>query len=112
MRTIVDRGVHIELQEAMDYYRRNAGLRAAARLFTEFKRCKILLGRSPRAFPVIRDDIRRLNLHRFPYHILYKVLDDSILIVKLKHDTEAGQVDAESSNAYFTGSTRASSSNS
>jgi len=87
MRIIIDRRVHGEIQEAMDYYHRNAGAKIATSLYTEFKKCKALIGRRPRASPIVRDDIRRLNLDRFPYHILYKVLTDAILIVKLKHDS-------------------------
>jgi plasmid stabilization system protein ParE len=40
---------------------------------------------NPERWPVIRLDIRRRLVHRFPYGILYRVAPDEIVIVAVMH---------------------------
>lgn len=39
----------------------------------------------PTAFRVIRKDVRRYNLRRFPYHVLYRMLGEMVVIVACFH---------------------------
>lgn len=84
MRVRLNSKVYSDLESAMAYYLREAGGQIATEIFEEFRRCRRIIAERPRAYPIVRDDIR---CHRFPYHILYKIVDDSsskILVVK--HD--------------------------
>ena len=40
---------------------------------------------SPKLYPLIKTDIRRCVLHRFPYTIFYTIEDDTILILSVAH---------------------------
>lgn len=71
----------------MDYYSREAGDKIATEFYEEFRRCRSIIGARPRSYPVVRGRIRRINLHRFPYHILYEIRDESwVRILVLKHN--------------------------
>jgi hypothetical protein len=40
------------------------------------------------SFPLYTPRLRRINFHRFPYHILFEILDDEIIhVVVVKHDS-------------------------
>lgn len=42
--------------------------------------------RNPRSHHFDSCGLRRANFHRFPYHMLFEVDDDSIFLVVLRHD--------------------------
>ena len=87
MRVRLNRKVYSDLESAMAYYLREAGSQIATEFFEEFRRCRRIIAARARGYTVVRDDIRRVNFHRFPYHILYKIVDDSsVKILVVKHD--------------------------
>ena len=87
MRLIIDRRVFLDLEYAMEYYLSEVGADIAREFYNEFRRCQRLIADGPLALPVVRDGIRRINFHRFPYHLLYKLgTDESLTILVLKHD--------------------------
>ena len=47
--------------------------------------CVELVLRHPEAHPVVHRDTRRALLQRFPYGLLYRILDDQILFVACFH---------------------------
>ena len=42
----------------------------------------------PRVGPITRDAIRRKKVARTPYALLYRVENDRILVVRIRHDRE------------------------
>lgn len=87
MRVRLNSKVYSDLESAMAYYAREAGNQIANEFYDEFKRCRRIIADRPRSYPIVRDGIRRVNFHRFPYHILYKVVDESsVRILVVKHD--------------------------
>lgn len=71
----------------MDYYLREAGVQIATEFYEEFKRCRRIIAERPRSYPIVRKEIRRINLHRFPYHILYQIVDKGdVKLLVVKHD--------------------------
>jgi len=88
MRVTLNRQVYSDLESIMEYYMLAAGSQTAASFYQEFRLCRRIIAERPRSFPVVRNDIRKINLHRFPYHILYQIIDEEfarILIVKHDH---------------------------
>ena len=71
--------VYSDLESAMAYYLREAGNQIATEFYDEFRRCRRIIAERPRSFPVVRADIRRINFHRFPYHILYEIADETLV---------------------------------
>ena len=43
--------------------------------------------RYPRMYPVARDEIRRAEVARFPYGIVYIIEDDGILVIGVFHNS-------------------------
>jgi plasmid stabilization system protein ParE len=87
MRVRLSRKVYSDLESAMAYYLREAGSQIATEFYEEFRRCLRIIAERPLYYPIVRADVRRVNFHRFPYHILYRVADDSSAqILVVKHD--------------------------
>lgn len=79
--------VYSDIESAMDYFVRETGAQIATEFYNEFKRCRQIIAERPRSYPVVRKEIRRINFHRFPYHILYQIVDEGyIKILVVKHD--------------------------
>ena len=87
MRVRLNRKVYSDLESAMEYYSQEAGHHIAAEFYGEFQRCLRIIAHRPTSYPVVRAEIRRINFHKFPFHILYKIADESSLeILVVKHD--------------------------
>ncbi len=87
MRVTLNRQVYSDLQSIMEYYMLVAGSQMAAKFYREFRLCRRIIAERPKSFPVARNDVRRLNLRRFPYHILYQIIDEKFArILIVKHD--------------------------
>jgi hypothetical protein len=39
----------------------------------------------PESFAILERDLRRVNLHRFPYHFLFRVAGDVVRILVVRH---------------------------
>lgn len=73
-----------ELEAAALYYEaRQAGLGAA--LLTEVEKTFVRIQKLPRGTRVIRGELRRSPVHRFPYSVLYRLDGAGILIVAVAH---------------------------
>ena len=73
-----------ELLEATQWYKQQS-----IGLDFEFIRCidesMIRICRSPRMFPVVHQGKRRILVKRFPYSIIFDLLEDEILIYAIFH---------------------------
>jgi plasmid stabilization system protein ParE len=80
--------VDSDLLEAMEYYEREAIAELALEFYVEFRRCAEVIGQRPESFPEVEDGIRRMNLTRFPFHILFEILGlEAVEIFAVKHDS-------------------------
>ena len=74
-----------ELKIATDYYdqcREGLGLEFA----TEVQKTIQAISNYPKAWPIIDGDIRKCNLQKFPFGILYSIESDNcILIIAIMH---------------------------
>ncbi|MBX3299138.1 MAG: type II toxin-antitoxin system RelE/ParE family toxin [Acidobacteria bacterium] len=76
-----------DLLDAMEYYEREAVADLALEFYQEFRRCAEVVGQRPTSFPEIDDGIRRMNFHRFSFHILFEIIDpETVEIFAVKHD--------------------------
>ncbi|MGB7070498.1 MAG: type II toxin-antitoxin system RelE/ParE family toxin [Pyrinomonadaceae bacterium] len=79
--------VDSDLLKAMEYYEREAHSELALEFYVEFRRCAGEIGRRPASFLSASNGLRRMNLRRFPFHILFDILDESTVeIFVVKHD--------------------------
>jgi hypothetical protein len=50
---------------------------------------------TPESFSVRERDIRRVNLKRFPYHFLFRIVDDSVRISVIRHHSREPSLGSE-----------------
>ena len=88
MEIIVHPEVDNDLLGQIEFYSREAGSEIAVEFYTEFRRCFDVIVNRAASFPMYAPRLRRINFSRFPYHILFEVLDDKVVhIVVVKHDS-------------------------
>jgi plasmid stabilization system protein ParE len=59
----------------------------ADRFVSELRRYIEAMAERPQSYPEHATGVRRANLRRFPYHVLFRILDDeSIKILAIKHN--------------------------
>ena len=87
MEIIVHPEVDNDLLAQIEFYSRESDSHVALEFYTEFRRCFNVIVDRARSFPMYTSRLRRMNFSRFPYHILFEVLDDEFVhIVVVKHD--------------------------
>ena len=88
MEVIVHPLVDDDLVSHIEYYSREAGAEIAISFYEEFLRCLGVIEVRSKGFPMYTPRLRRINFDRFPYHILFEVLDESTVhVVVVKHDS-------------------------
>ncbi len=85
MRPVFHPRVFSDLAKIMEYYERVATHALADDFYAEFRRFVAEAGERPESFSIRERDIRRVNLRRFPYHFLFRVVGDSIRILVVRH---------------------------
>jgi len=89
MRVALHPEVPSDISKIMEYYEQVATLELADDFYRELMSSIEEAAEKPGSFGIRAWDIRRVNLHRFPYHFLFQVVDDSvyILVVRTIEDT-------------------------
>ena len=73
-----------ELLDARDYY--DEMVFGLGKLFvSEIERCLSIIKTNPLAYPVIKKNIRKAVVIKFPYSILYRVEKENIFILAVMH---------------------------
>ncbi len=81
------REVDSDLEDALFYYSSEASRELAIEFYAEFFRCVEIIGFRGNAFPDYRNQLKRINFHRFPYHVLFEIISEEVVqIVSVKHD--------------------------
>ena len=87
MEIIVHPEVDNDLLGQIEFYSHEAGSEVAVEFYAEFRRCFDIIVDRAASFPLYTSRLRRINFHRFPYHILFEVLDGEVVhVVVVKHD--------------------------
>jgi toxin ParE1/3/4 len=73
-----------ELEAAASYYDKcQAGL--GRQFIAEVRETRDRIVTLPKAAPEVREGIRRRSIHRFPYHVIYRITDSEIVIIAVAH---------------------------
>jgi toxin ParE1/3/4 len=87
MRVRLHPTVDSDLSGIREHYEKEAGSEIAAEFYDEFLRQAEMIGERPESFARQNARLRRSNLDRFPYHILFEIMADfTIQILVVKHD--------------------------
>jgi plasmid stabilization system protein ParE len=70
-------GARLDLLEIVTYYEHEGGTGPADRFVSELRRYIEAMAKRPQSYPEHATGVRRANLRRFPYHVLFRIMDDN-----------------------------------
>ncbi len=85
MRLEFHRQIASDISRIMDYYEDAAGPKLADDFYIELRSFFQKAAYSPEAYELRERDLRRVNLERFPYHFLFRIVDDAVRILVVRH---------------------------
>ena len=74
-----------DISRIMDYYEDAAGPQLADDFYTELRAFFQRAAKSPESYAIRERDLRRVNLERFPYHFFFRVVDDTVRVLVVRH---------------------------
>jgi plasmid stabilization system protein ParE len=85
MRLEFHRLIASDISRIMDYYEDAAGPQLADEFYQELRAFFEKAADSPEAYAIRERDLRRVNLERFPYHFLFRIVDDAVRVLVVRH---------------------------
>ena len=85
MRSTLHPRVYSDIDRIMAYYEQTPIPELADDFYAEVRQFMAEAANSPQSFAIRERDIRRVNLDRFPYHFLFRIVDDAIRILVVRH---------------------------
>lgn len=85
MRLEFHKQVHSDITRIMEYYEDVAGPQLADEFYAELKLFFQKAAQSPQSYIVRKHDLRRVNLARFPYHFFFRIFEDRVRILVVRH---------------------------
>lgn len=85
MRLILHPKVYSDVDQIMEYYEQVATPQLANEFYAELRSFMQVAAERPESFSVRERDLRRVNLQRFPYHFLFRIVGDSVRILVVRH---------------------------
>jgi plasmid stabilization system protein ParE len=85
MRLILHPKVYSDIDEVMQYYERIAKPGLADEFYAELRYLMTKAGYTPLSFSIREKDMRRVNPRRFPYHFLFRVIEDVVRTLVVRH---------------------------
>lgn len=85
MRLEFHRQVASDISRIMEYYEEVAGQQLADEFHVELRSFFQKAADAPESFSIRERDVRRVNLERFPYHFLFRIVDDRVRILVIRH---------------------------
>ena len=77
---IILKGIYADTENAYLYYEQ-ISTELAERFYSEYLECLNKLTHHPHSYTAYDFDFRRISLQKFPYIILYKIIDDETVVV-------------------------------
>jgi plasmid stabilization system protein ParE len=85
MRLILHPKVYSDIDKIMEYYERADTPELADEFYKELRHFMVEAGERPESCSIRQRDIRRMNLKRFPYHFLFRIVGDTVRILVVRH---------------------------
>lgn len=95
MRLKIHPKVYADVEEIMVYYEQSATAKLADEFYEEFRRTMLEAARNPASFSIRAADLRRANLRRFPYHILFRIVGDTVRVLVVRHHRRHPEIGIE-----------------
>ncbi len=85
MRLELHRQIASDISRIMDYYEDVAGQQLADEFYSELRTFFQKAANYPEGYDISARDLRRVNLERFPYHFLFRIVGDRVRILVVRH---------------------------
>jgi plasmid stabilization system protein ParE len=85
MRLILHPKVYSDIDKIMEYYEQVASPELADEFYAELRLFIQEAAERPESFSIRERDLRRVNLQRFPYHFLFRMVGDAVRILVVRH---------------------------
>ena len=85
MRMILHPRVYSDVDKIMKHYEGAEPPELAQEFYAEVRHFMAEAAARPESFSIRERDIRRVNLERFPYHILFRIAGDVVRILVVRH---------------------------
>lgn len=85
MRLEFHKQVYSDIARIMEYYEDVAGRQLAGEFYAELKLYFQKATESPESYIVHERDLRRVNLNRFPYHFFFRIIEDRVRVLVVRH---------------------------
>jgi hypothetical protein len=69
----------------MAYYEEVAATELANEFYAELRHFMVEAAERPKSFAIRQRDIRRVNLRRFPFHFLFRLVDATVRVLVVRH---------------------------
>jgi plasmid stabilization system protein ParE len=74
-----------DISRIMDYYKEAGGPEIADEFYSELWLFLRKAVSSPEVYAIRERDIRRVNLEKFPFHFLFRIVNDRVRILVVRH---------------------------
>ena len=85
MRLEFDPQISSDISCIMDYYEDVVGPQLADEFYAELRAAFQKAADKPEMFSIRERDLRRVNLERFPFHFLFRIVGDTVRILVVRH---------------------------
>jgi toxin ParE1/3/4 len=85
MRLVLHPQVYSDIDKIMAYYEEVATEHLGDEFYAELRYFMAAAAARPESFAIRERDLRRVNLHRFPYHFLFRIVGDTVRILVVRH---------------------------
>ena len=85
MRLVLHRKVYSDIDRIMAYYEQIGTADLANDFYAELRQFMKAAAARPDSFAIRKRDVQRVNSDRFPYHFLFRVVDDEVRILVVRH---------------------------
>lgn len=85
MRLVLHPKVYADIDEIMAYYERVASRELANEFYFELRKSMAHAAQHPQLYAVRQQNVRRVNLERFPFHFLFRHTGDQVRVLIVRH---------------------------
>jgi len=85
MRLEFHRQVASDISRILKYYEGVAGQQLADEFYAALRSSFQKAAESPEAYSIRERDLRRVNLERFPFHFLFRIAENRVRILVVRH---------------------------
>ena len=87
MRLEFHRLIASDISIIMKYYEEVGGPKLADEFYSELRQFFQKSANNPEAYSIRERDLRRVTLETFPYHFLFRIVNDCVRILVVRHHT-------------------------